>query len=314
MSLKVLVPDSAPVELTMPDGATAVTYAIAKRIPAEHRDAEVLVLWGNSAERLAEAAADLPNLRLVQTLAAGPDAALAAGFTPSAAIASGRGLHDGPVAEHTLALALAAARRIPDLVRAHDEHVWRGDLGGLQPVSTEGTFRTLRDARVTVWGFGSIASALAPLLTALGAQVTGVANTAGERGGYPVIAGDDIDALLPETDLLIMVLPALPETDHILGVERLALLPNHAWVINVGRGNAIDEAGLIAALESGTIGGACLDVTSVEPLPADNPLWSAPNLFITPHAAGGRPLGSAELVAANIRAVLKGAPVRNRVR
>ena len=86
-----------------------------------------------------------------------------------------------------------------------------------------------------------------------------------------------------------------------------------AWVINVGRGDAVVEGALLHALGSGTIAGAALDVTVVEPLPADSPLWDAPNLIITPHAAGGRPLGGVDLLADNLTALLAGEPLRNLV-
>ena len=98
----------------------------------------------------------------MQTLAAGPDAALAAGFADDVVLTSGRGLHDGPVAEHTLALVLAAARRLPDLVRAQAEHRWADELGGMQDPRPADAFRTLDGAPVLIWGFGSIAARLAP--------------------------------------------------------------------------------------------------------------------------------------------------------
>jgi phosphoglycerate dehydrogenase-like enzyme len=82
-------------------------------------------------------------------------------------------------------------------------------------------------------------------------------------------------------------------------------------VVNVGRGSTVDEPALVAALTEGRIAGAALDVTEVEPLPADSPLWDAPNLLLTPHAAGGRPVGADDLVAANLEALLAGRELRN---
>ena len=98
-----------------------------------------------------------------------------------------------------------------------------------------------------------------------------------------------------------------------LNAETLAALPGHAWVINVGRGDAVDEDALLSTLRADGIGGAALDVTAVEPLPADSPLWDAPNLIITPHAAGGRPLGGLDLLADNLAALRAGEPLRNPV-
>src|SRR5690606_2993272 len=183
-----------------------------------------------------DAAARLHRLRWVQTLAAGPDNVLAAGFAPHVVVTSGVGLHDGPVAEHTLALMLAGVRSLPVLVRAQDEHRWARELGG--PRQEEpGAMRTLAGAHVVVWGFGSIAARLAGLLVPLGARVTGVARSAGERHGFPVVTDADLGTLLPTADVLVGLLPALPATRHAIGADALALLPPHAWVVNVGRGS-----------------------------------------------------------------------------
>jgi phosphoglycerate dehydrogenase-like enzyme len=166
---------------------------------------------------------------------------------------------------------------------------------------------------VVIWGFGGIAATLAPLLTALGARVTGVARTAGERHGFPVVTADDLPALLPATDVLISILPATDSTVRILNAAVLDRLPPHAWVVNVGRGSTLDETALLAALRSGRIGGAALDVFEIEPLPADSGLWDEPNVIMSPHAAGGRPLGAAALVGENLSAFVDGRSLRNRV-
>ena len=131
----------------------------------------------------------------------------------------------------------------------------------------------------------------------------GVARTAGRRAGYEVVAEADIESVLPETDLLIMVLPSTPQTAGALSRSRLALLPRRAVVINVGRGTTVDQAALEAALRAGAISGAGLDVTDPEPLPAESTLWDAPNLLLTPHAAGGRVVGAVERILANAAAV-----------
>ena len=193
-------------------------------------------------------------------------------------IASGRGLHDRPVAEHTLALVLAAARRLHRAFAAQRDHEWATDIGGLQPEPSPGVFSTLRGARVTIWGFGSIGRTLEPHLTALGATVTGVARRARQEGHVTVIDESHLLDQLAQTDVLIMILPSTPATRGALNADKLAALPAHAWVINVGRGDAVDEPALMDALRRGRIAGAALDVTSIEPLPADSPLWDTPNL------------------------------------
>ena len=296
---------------TLPPDVRVVRYDVHEPVPADALDAEVLVLWGNPAEQAADAARRLSGLRWVQTLAAGPDAALEAGFADDVVITSGRGLHDGPVAEHTLALVLAAARRVPDLVRAQDEHRWAGELGGMQDARSAPEFRSLDGAHVLIWGFGSIAARLAPLLSALGAQVTGVATVAGDRHGFPVISPFDLPDHLPRTDVLISLLPATDQTRHAVDAGVLSLLPSRAWVVNVGRGATLDEAALLDALRSDRLAGAALDVFETEPLPADSPLWDEPRVLISPHAAGGRPRGAGELVAANLTAFLSGGQLRN---
>ncbi len=309
--MKLLLPDSVPLDPAVPEGVEAVCYDAAAPVPEEHLDAEALVVWGSSTGDLSAVARRMPRLRWVQTLAAGPDAVLAADFPDDVLITSGQGLHDRPVTEHALALVLALLRRLPAAVTAQAEHRWADELGGLQPLHPDGAVTTLLDARVLVWGFGSIGQTLAPLLQGLGAQVRGVGRSAGERAGFPVVAEDQLDAELRRTDVLVMVLPSTPATERALDAGRLAALLRHALVVNVGRGSTVDEPALVAALTEGRIAGAALDVTEVEPLPADSPLWDAPNLLLTPHAAGGRPVGADDLVAANLEALLAGRELRN---
>ena len=200
---------------------------------------------------------------------------------------------------------------MPAAARAQAEHRWADELGGLQPLRPEGQVTTLIGARVLVWGFGAIGQTLAPVLKALGAEVRGAARRAGERSGFPVAGEDDLERELGRTDVLIMILPSTAATDRALDARRLAALPAHAYVVNVGRGSTVDEAALVAALEEGRLAGAALDVTRMEPLPADSPLWDAPNLVLTPHAAGGRPVGADALVSANVAALLAGRELRN---
>jgi phosphoglycerate dehydrogenase-like enzyme len=307
----VLLPLGIQLDPTLPEGVDVVRYDVGSPVPAEHAAADALVAWGNSATHLADCARRLTRVRWVQTLSAGPDAVLQAGFAPDVVVTNGRGLHDGPVAEHTLALVLAAARRVPDLVRAQAEHRWADELGAALPVGKSGTFRTLDGARVLIWGFGSIGARLAPLLASLGAHVTGAARTAGERDGFRVVASTDIADELTTTEVLISLLPATPATRHAIDARVLGLLPPGAWVVNVGRGSTLDEPALLEALRSDRLGGAALDVFETEPLPADSPLWDEPRILISPHAAGGRPIGASDLLTENIAAFQAGRPLRN---
>lgn len=309
--MKILLPTTLDLRPELPAGVAGVAYDSAEPLPADHLDAEALVVWGGGRAQLAAIARDARRLRWVQSLAAGPDSLLAAGFGPEVVLTSGRGLHDAPVAEHALALLLAAARRLHRLRDAQHARVWRGDLGGIQPLRDPGAFRSLIGATVVIWGFGRIGRRLAGYLRAMGATVAGVARSAGERDGVTVVDEGGVDALLAAADALVLVLPSLPSTRRILDARRLALLPLHAWVVNVGRGDTIDEMALAAALQGGRLGGAALDVFEEEPLGTGSPLWGLDDVILTPHAAGGRPYGAEGLIEENLRRLLAGEPLRN---
>ncbi|ANC29737.1 NAD(P)-dependent oxidoreductase [Isoptericola dokdonensis] len=305
--MKILVPSNVPFDLTIDvEGVEVAPYVMRDPVPDEHTDAEAIVTWASSGTVLRDAAARLTALRWVQTLNAGPDLALAAGFGPDVTIASGRGLHDATVAEHTVALLLASVRRLDRSLDAQRRHEWDRALGREQVREQE--MFSLQGRHVVVWGFGSIAARLTPLLTALGARVTGVATSDGERYGHPVVAQERLSEVLPGADVLISLLPATPGTRHALDAQLLALLPPHARFVNVGRGATVDETALVEALRSGALAGAALDVTESEPLPEDSPLWDVPNLILTPHVAGGRPQGAAGFVTAQVRRWLADGP------
>ncbi|KAK2059378.1 D-isomer specific 2-hydroxyacid dehydrogenase [Colletotrichum caudatum] len=312
--MKLLYPTSLKLDVDSLQGFSVqlVPYDVKTPVPEEHTDAEGLVTWTNTADNLRDAASRLKSLRWIQSLAAGPNDVLAAGFdTSRIAVTTGSGLHDHTVAEHALGLLLNAARRFYEMRDHQLQGRWPGHLGGPQPDRPAGAFTTLRDARVLIWGFGNIAKALAPHLRGLGARVRGVARQAGVRDGVEVYGEDRLAELLPETDALVMILPGSESTRNALNAERLAQLPWHAWVVNVGRGTAIDEDALADALEKGEVGGAALDVFVTEPLPAPSRLWKTPNTIISPHAAGGRPQGAEELIADNLRRYRAGQPLKN---
>ncbi|WP_331709750.1 NAD(P)-dependent oxidoreductase [Microbacterium sp. H83] len=309
--IKILIPNSIDLHLTA--DADVVVYDIDDAIPAEHRDADMLVVWHNSAERLRDAARHLPRLRVVQALASGTDAVLAAGFADDVRICSGRSLHDGPVAEHALALILSTIRRLDTLHDAQHDHRWDEDFIEAQGAAASQALYTLAGSRVTIWGFGSIASTLAPILQLLGAHVEGIARSAGDRAGFTVHADTDAAAVLADTDVLVAILPATPETTGLLDASTFGSLKRGAVFVNVGRGATVDEDALREALESGRLRAAAIDVTRTEPLPADDPLWDAPGLVITPHVAGNRPVGSSALIDDNLRRLAAGDELRNQV-
>ncbi|KAK5135775.1 hypothetical protein LTR08_004601 [Meristemomyces frigidus] len=312
--MKLLYPTSIKLDINSLEGYSVDLhpYDAKKPIPEDLVDADVLVTWANTPDNLKDAAQRMKKLRWVQSLAAGPNDVLGAGFDPAAlTITTGSGLHDNTVAEHTLGLLLNAARRFFEMRDYQSQGKWPGHLGGPQPDRPAGAFTTLQDANVLVWGFGNIAKTLTPWLTALGAKVRGVARHAGVRDGIEVYSEDKLAELLPQTDALVMILPGSDSTRHALNSDKLKMLPNHAWVVNVGRGTTVDEAALVSALDSGEIGGAALDVFEKEPLPESSPLYKQKNVILSPHAAGGRPRGAEALIADNLRRFIAAQTLRN---
>lgn len=310
----VLVPDDLAPDLgrDIAVGGWQVVLFDSRRTPSHPTpDAEALVTFDTPVPVLTAYARAGTRLQLVQALSAGTDAVVAAGFGDEVAICSGRGLHDLPVAEHALALLLAAARALPAAARAQADHRWATELGGRQPLHDPERFSTLIGAHVAIWGYGSIGRTLADRLRMLGADVTGITRTGGDAHTVGV---ENLSALLPSVDALVLVLPSTPETRGVVDAHVLSALPRRAWVVNVGRGSVIDEAALVTALDHGQISGAALDVFATEPLPAASPLWDHPGIVITPHAAGGRPIGAAALIEDNLARLARGEELRNRVR
>ena len=187
------------------------------------------------------------------------------------------------IAEHVVMVTLMLLRRMPEYEEIVRNRSWSNQL----PI------RSIRDNEFTILGTGNIGVNVAERVRGMGAaKVIGLS-----RSGKPHPAFDevhpiaDLDKVLPDTKILVMALPGTAETIHILNRARIALLPKDAYVINVGRGTAVEQEPLIEALNSGRIAGAALDVMDPEPLPADHPLWSAKNLILTPHVSGNMTLG-----------------------
>ena len=195
------------------------------------------------------------------------------------------GAYGTTIAEHLIMVSLMLLRRQLEYGEVIREGDWRVLPGGI---------RSLRGSRITMLGSGDIGTEFARRAKAFHpAKITGVRRSA--KGGDPAFDEirtiDELNDILPETDLLVMALPSTPATVGILSHERIALLPKGALVINVGRGTAVDQDALIEALNSEAIGGAALDVVVPEPLPADHPLRAAKNILLTPHVAGNLTLG-----------------------
>jgi phosphoglycerate dehydrogenase-like enzyme len=309
--MKILVPSIVELDYAAGDGEVLQSYDPSAALDPDQLDADVLVVWGNSAPQLADAARRLGRLKWVQSLSSGMEAVHAAQFPPHVVLTSGKTLHDATVAEHALAMTLALVRSLPTLVLAQVRHEWCDDIGGMQDEGPDEPLRTLSGSKVLIWGFGSIARRLAPLLSSLGAVVTGVARTEGVRQGYRVIDQSNVSQELPGCDVLILILPDTEANHHVLDAELIRLLPSRSIVINVGRGSSVSESALLAAVHSGEIAGAALDVFQIEPLPKESPLWDEGRILITPHSAGGRPRGAAALFRENLARFRTGRPMLN---
>ena len=248
------------------------------------------------------------NLEWLQLNSAGYDVFVKPGVLPESVIlTNASGAYGLAVGEHMLALTFALVRRFPEYARKQHMHEW-GSVGNIS--SIEGS-------TVLVLGVGDIGGFYARKMHALGATVLGVRRTLREPCEEYLAEQHtmaDLDGLLPRADILAMVLPGGPETDHVIDERRLRLMKPGAYLLNVGRGNAIDPAALKTVLEEGLIGGVALDVTEPEPLPADDELWDDPRVLITPHVAGYYFLAETtnrvvDIAAANLRAWTHGEPL-----
>lgn len=320
--MKILFPDSiesAPISSSQTaPGAQFVAYDRRLPIPIEHHDARGLVVWLNSPKQLSSCVQDLSELQWVQSLASGTDNLVSAGFGARVQICSGAGLHNGPVAEHALALILAATRRVDLLLDAQREHRWAKELSGPNTVGPQhgGSFPglgSLLGARALIVGFGEIGRTLAPLLLSLGAQVSAVASRARVEDGIEVFTLDELPNLVAKSDLVINILPSTSETVGLFDATVFAKFLPHAWFFNVGRGKTVVENDLIAALNNNVIAGAGLDVFEREPLSSEEPIWLAKNLITSPHSGGGRPQNYWPRIIENYNRFIAGADLINAV-
>jgi phosphoglycerate dehydrogenase-like enzyme len=280
--VKVLLPDDAPrVELEpVPAGVTLERLPAAGPLPSRIEDAGFLVVSAEIAPRLPELIPLLPTLEVLQTLYAGVEWLLPLA-PPGATVCNASGVHDVPVAEWILAAILAMEKRLPEFLQRQREGLWDTEVN---PVTAGGEPRLLDELAgktVVVLGHGSIGRALEERLRPLGCDVVGVA-----RRPRPGVRGqEDLPDVLPEADIVVLLLPLTEETARIVDGEFLARMRTSALLVNAARGPLVDTEALEHALRAGQVR-AALDVTDPEPLPQDHSLWSAPNVVITPHVAG----------------------------
>ena len=251
--------------------------ALAERI------AEFEILYGYIRPSLLPGA---KQMRWLCTASAGVDHYMDASLwpNPDCILTNSSGAYGTTISEHIVMVSLMLLRRMPEYQPFIDQHEWAQHF---YPI------RSVTGSSVIILGTGDIGSHTARRMKALGANITGVSRSgrSGEPAFDKVIPSSELDSVLPTADLLVIALPATPETAGILSRERIALLPASAYVINVGRGSAIDQDALAEALQERRLAGAALDVMVPEPLPSDHPLWTCPNTILTPHISGNMSLG-----------------------
>jgi D-2-hydroxyacid dehydrogenase (NADP+) len=198
-------------------------------------------------------------------------------------LCSGAGVNAVAVAEHAIALILAVARRLPEARDNQHKKFWRGMIGDLTTREDE-----IRGKTMLVVGMGRIGSHLAMLGKAFGMKVIGIRQdpAKGANGADSIYAMGDLVKLVPQADIVALTCALTPETTGLMSAAAFAAMKPAAMFVNVARGMVADEDALIAAMQGNKIAAAALDVTAEEPLEASSPLWTMPNVFITPHTAG----------------------------
>jgi phosphoglycerate dehydrogenase-like enzyme len=249
---------------------------------------------------------DAVELRWLHTFSAGVDNPFFGKLRERGVrLTTSSGAHAVPIAQTVIWYLLALSRGAEAWRDAQERRSWeRHDLADLQGLV------------LGVVGLGPIGLEVARLGAALRMRVVGLRRT--PRGDEPCETWplDRLDELLPQADALVLALPLAEGTRHLLDARRLALVKPGAWLVNVGRGALVDEPALVASLRSGRLGGAGLDVFETEPLPPESPLWSLPNVIVTPHNAGDTPgnqVRAAEIFLDNLARYALGEPLRNEV-
>ncbi len=266
-----------------------------------------------------------PGLRWVHIHSAGADRQIYLDLMAKGVrVCTSSGANAQVVATVALAGMLALARRFPQLWAEQQQRQWIPMMGERMP-------RDLPGQTATIVGWGPIGQKLGSLLQALGLNVVAVRQQAQDKpssafaaqpsvqpdiGSVEMVTFEEWRQVLPKTDWLILACPLTTKTRQLVNASALALLPEGAHLINVARGEVVDEPALVAALQSGRLGGAFLDVFAHEPLPQDSPLWAMPQVMVTPHAAGhsdGNEARVAQMFLDNLSRWVEGFPVRKSV-
>lgn len=245
-----------------------------------------------------------PRLAWVQATGAGIEHLRGVGLPPSVTVTNVAGVSALSISEFVIARILAAWKRLEELATNQQAHRWEPAYG-----------RVLAGSTVTVVGLGSIGSAVAARARGLGMSVTGIRrHPAPHPACTDVVGPDRLLEALGTADAVVAAAPATPETVNLFDAQAFAAMRPGAFFCNVGRGTAVDEEALVQALMSGKLGAAALDVTQVEPLPPDSPLWDAPHLAISPHCSVSLDRYIPEVYAVfaeNLGRFVRGEPLRN---
>ncbi|MBD8011593.1 2-hydroxyacid dehydrogenase [Microbacterium sp. Re1] len=287
----------------LPDGVELRIWDLRSPAPADRIDIVVPPYMGGS--RVLTALEGL-QVGLVQGQSIGYDG-VAEALPSGIPFANAASVHEASTAELAVGMMIAAQRQLPRFVRAQDRGEWA-------PVFTE----SLADRRVLLVGFGGVGTAIARRLAPFEVELTAVARTARTEqvegvGEIAVHGLDELDALLPDAEIVVLSLPASDSTHHLFDGERIARMAKGALLVNVGRGPLIDTDALVDALSADAMRAAS-DVFEEEPLPSGHPLWSAPNLLITPHGGGASTAMNpriARLIRRQIDRMLAGEPPVN---
>ena len=262
-------------------GITTAQVSTYADLEAALPEADILVVSGLWKNDLLPRAT---RLKYLQSVSSGTNQYDTAAFAARGIrLASGQGVNKNAVSEHAIGLLLSLTRR---LALARDNQAlthWRKEQ--TDPMAREDE---LPGKTMVIVGTGGIGERIAKLARAFDMRVIGIRRdpTKGKGAADEVYSFHDLKSVLPQADVVVLSCPLTDETRNLMGAEAIACLKPSACFINVARGGCVDETALIEALQAGRIAGAGLDVTAIEPLPADSPLWSMPNVVLTPHAAG----------------------------
>ena len=272
-------------------------------------DAEIAIITGDLDARFIEA----PRLKWVHCNHAGLTKSSRPAVFGKGLIVTGSAGRSGPaLAEHAIMFMLLLCSRYSDYYEAQKRHEW---------AARQDDLRALYGRTVGIIGMGHTGVELAVRCKALGMRVLGYRRRfqplpAGVDAMYCSDNGDTIDPILDASDVLALVVNLSDATHHMIGRREIERMKSTAIIVNLSRGGVIDEAELIAALRSGRLFGAGLDVTEIEPLPKDSPLWDCPNTLITPHftpAVPDKSQRSVNVIVDNFTRYRRGEPMRNRI-